>query len=268
MPELVAVAVLLVAGLAAGIAGGLFGIGGGTIMMPALIGVYAARGLPADVAGLVAVATSLLAILLMSGRAFVSHRRRGAGSWRAVLLMAPAGAVGALLGAEAALSLGGVTVVRAFAALEVAIGLSLILPRQRPAGAVRAAAPGIAAWLAIGFAAGLASALLGIGGGIIAVPLQMALLAVPIHQATANSSGLITLNALAGLARYASAERAPVPWAIGSIDIGAGMLLTVAAVAAAPLGVRLAHALPAARLRRAYGLFLVGVGIVLAMQSA
>jgi uncharacterized membrane protein YfcA len=260
--------VLILAGLAAGVAGGLFGIGGGTLMMPALIGVYGARGMPADTAGLVAVATSLLAILLMSARAFVSHRRRGAGSWRAVLLMAPAGAVGALLGAEAALGLGGVAVVRAFAALQIIIGVSLVVPRSRPPLPPRTVSPHIASWLTIGFVAGLASALLGIGGGIIAVPLQMMLLAVPIHQATANSSGLITLNALAGLARYSLAERAPVAWALGSIDLGAGLLLTIAAVLAAPLGVRWAHALPAAKLRRVYGLFLVAVGVILALQAA
>ncbi len=268
MTDFIATSILIVAGLAAGIAGGLFGIGGGTLIMPALIGVYGARGLPADTAGIVAVATSLLAILLMSARAFVSHRRRGAGSWHAVLLMAPAGAVGALLGAEAALGLGGITVVRIFAALEIIIGLSLVVPRSRPPLKPRVAAPSIAVWLMIGFVSGLASALLGIGGGIIAVPLQLALLAVPIHHATANSSGLITLNALIGLTRYSLADRAPVTWALGGIDLGAGLLLTLAAVLAAPLGVRWAHALPAAKLRRIYGLFLIVVGIVLAVQAA
>lgn len=262
-----ALAFLLAAGGAAGIAGGLFGVGGGTLMVPALIAVYHARGLGGDVAGLVAVATSLLAILLMSARAFVAHRRRGAGSWRAVIWMAPAGAVGALLGAELALLLGGTTVIRAFAVLEVLIGISLIRPRRERPEADRAP-HGNGAWSAIGFIAGLASALLGIGGGVVAVPLQMLLLRVPIHQATANSSGLIMFNALIGLARYALEPRAPVEWALGGIDLAGGLALTVTAVLAAPLGVRWAHALPAARLRRLFGWMLVGIGVVLGIQSA
>lgn len=262
-------AVLAAAGLLAGVAGGLFGIGGGTILVPALVLVGLAAGRGADIVGLQAVATSLVAVGLLSLRAFRAHLRRGAGSIGAVLTMAPAGALGALLGAELALRIGGKGVLLAFAGLEISIALVLLLRRDngREARTGPARRAGTGGWLLVGLVSGFVSSFLGVGGGIIAVPMQMLLLGVAPHTATANSSGLIIFNAVVGLIRYGNTGNAAVAdGSLGLILPLAGVIMALAAMLAAPLGVRLAHALPPAGLRRAFGAFLLLVGILLILQ--
>lgn len=255
---------LAAAGIAAGTLGGLLGLGAGSLMVPVLIAAYIARGIPVETAGLLAVATSLMAIIFLSGRSFLSHRRRGAGSLRAVLWMAPGGMVGAWGGAELALLSGGRTLVSLFAAFEFALGVKYLIGRSPQPAASEIAHRGALPWLATGFAAGALSSFFGIGGGIVAVPMLVSLLRLRMHDAIANSSGLIVFNALVGVLRYALAGVAPdYVGNVGWVDPRAGAVLALGALLGAPLGVRLAHGLKPDALRRAFGAFLIVVGILL-----
>lgn len=254
------------AGMGSGVLAGLFGIGAGSLMVPLLVFYFSLRGVDLAAAGLLAVATSLTAITALSARAFWSHHRQRVGDLKLVLAMAPGGIMGALLGAAMATRLGGKSVILAFAAFEVIIGLQLWRNRQASSQSKPVKVSGAA--LLTGFAAGSLATFFGVGGGVIAVPLQMRFLGLGIHQAIANSSGLIVFNALIGSIRYGLANAATLPLTtIGYIDPQAALALGLGGLLGAPLGVRLAHRLAADKLKKLFGLFLIAVGLGLALKA-
>lgn len=254
------------AGICSGVLAGLFGIGAGSLMVPVLVVYFSLRGIDLETAGLLAVATSLAAIAALSARAFWSHRQRQAGDFKLVLAMAPGGVAGSLLGAALATKLGGHSVILAFALFEIVIGLQLWLDRPRSGRPSNVKASGAA--LLTGFAAGGLATFFGVGGGVIAVPLQMRFLGLSIHQAIANSSGLIVFNALIGGLRYALDAAPSVDLAtIGYIDPLAAAALGLGGLLGAPLGVKIAHRLPAAKLKKLFGLFLIAVGAGLGVKA-
>lgn len=109
----------------------------------------------------------------------------------------------------------------------------------------------------IGFIAGIASGLFGIGGGIVMVPLLVFVAALDQHHAHAASLAAgIFLGAAGGLT-YALA---------GDVDLGVGALLATGAIAGAPIGARLMDRTPEASLKIAFGLLLVALSISLAMR--
>jgi uncharacterized membrane protein YfcA len=111
-----------------------------------------------------------------------------------------------------------------------------------------------ATFLAIGFAAGIASGLLGVGGGTVMVPLLVAVAAFSQHHAHATSLAAIVPIASVAVVVFA---------AEGVVDYGTAALLAVGSVAGAPLGARLMAATGERFLGAAFGIFLVGVGIAM-----
>lgn len=250
---------LAIAGLCSGIFAGLFGIGAGSLMVPLLIAYFSARGVGLAQTGLMAIATSLAAILVISSRAFFTHWRLGAGSLRLILAMAPLGMAGSILGAHLALVAGGQSVVLAFAILELGLGLRYAL--QPKSANLTANARHRGAYIALtGLASGFCSAFFGVGGGIVAVPMQIRLLGLGIHQAIANSSGLIVVNAAIAAGRYGIESSPPLELPlVGLIDILAAGLLALGGLVGAPLGAKLAHRLDAVTLKRYFGYLLVAI---------
>ncbi len=222
--------VLLVLGLAAGVISALFGVGGGLIVVPALHYLF-------GVDFRVATVLSLAAICLQSPFGVYQHAQRGAVSWRLGGWMAVGGAVGVAAGLwlQQRLSVAGLKLTMAVLMLFGAWRMVSAPPQPR------VEARSGAAVAAIGVVAGTASRLLGIGGGLLTVPL-LALDGVPMHTAVGSSLVPVFTNSLlaAAVATAGGADVRPALW------IGAG------ALAGSPLGVRLAHRLPAKQLKRAF----------------
>ncbi|WP_065383035.1 sulfite exporter TauE/SafE family protein, partial [Hyphomonas sp. ND6WE1B] len=181
-PLLVALAL---AGAAAGLAAGLFGIGGGAIIVPVLYFLFDAMGY-GEAAMHVAVSTSLATIILTSARSVSAHNSHGAVDWSIIRGWAP----WIVLGALAGMSLTGFLSKRAllgiFGSLAFVLSAQLFFGRptwrladDMPKGPLRAA---------LGMAVGALSALMGIGGGTFGVSL-MTLYGRPIHQAVATAAG-------------------------------------------------------------------------------
>lgn len=260
MSELLALVLGLAgAGVVSGFLAGLFGVGGGAIMVPVIDQFLAWLGYADDVRLHVALGTSLAIIIPTSWRSFASHRARAAvdmdllKSW---LLWVPAGT---FVAAALASHVSGATL----RAIFIAIAGLLIVKLVFRLGSVRIAEDiprGPARWIA-GLAIGCASGLMGIGGGVLSTT-YMTLYGRAIHNAIATSAGVGLMIAVPGALGYMIAGLGNAelpPYSIGYVN-----LITVAIVAplshlSAPLGVRVAHAATKRQLELGFAGFLIVV---------
>ncbi|HAI59541.1 MAG TPA: sulfite exporter TauE/SafE family protein [Xanthomonadaceae bacterium] len=266
-------------GLVAGVLAGLLGIGGGIVLVAALVGLLPLLGVPAEAVMHVALATSLASIIVTAGASANAHRKRGSVLWPTVAWLAPGLVLGGVLGARWAVRLEGTT-------LELAVGAFCLLMAARMAwpgsgassvdsgeGTAKASplpAPR-GAWLgAAGVGIGAVSAVVGIGGGSLTVPLLVAR-GVAAVRAVGTSSACGVLIALASAAAYALG--APADATAGDVALPAGVVgfvhlpaaigIGLGALLAAPWGVRLAHRISGRALARVFAAALALVGTVL-----
>jgi uncharacterized protein len=259
-------AALIAAGLSAGFAAGLFGIGGGFVVVPALMAVYTFFGVDHSVIAHVAIGTSLATIIVTSLRSVQAHAERGAVDFEVLKTWAPWIVIGVVVGLLLARSVNGVVLTSVFAIGVFLMGLHFVFPvlepkkpmsGEMPKGAVRA---GIATFLG-GF-----SALLGIGGGTIAV-LVMTAYGKSIHKAVATAAGFGAIIAIPGAIGFAIigwGNQALPAGSIGYINILGAIAIAAMSFLTAPLGVKAAHSLNPRALKRVFGIYLlVTSGIML-----
>lgn len=248
-------------GVVSGLMAGLFGVGGGLVIVPALNLVFASFGLgvPEDSRMHFAVGSSLAVIVftaISSGRA---HHVRGAVVWGAFRRLVPGLVAGGLLGAFIADSLANRTLQAGFGAFAVVIAIYIIVG-YRPAPGRRL--PGAAMTSLAGVLIGAIAALAGIGGGSMIVPF-LVWAAVPLRSAVGTAAACALPVSLAGAVGFAIAGWGGTgpAWATGYILWPAALGISVAGMLAAPVGAWLAHTLPVARLRQTFALLLVLVGL-------
>lgn len=254
--------IFLATGTVAGVLAGLFGIGGGMVMVPALALVLAGQGVPADIIMHVALATSLAVIAVTSISSTLSHHRRGGVRWPLLRWYAPGLALGAAAGAFVADAMSG-------NALRVVVGISSLLIAVQMAldykfGALeRLALPGSPELGVAGVLIGLLSSLIGIGGGSLTGP-YLALRGVALRESVGTAAAGGIPIAWAGAVGYVLAgwgtAGVPTP-GLGYVSLSAFAGVAVASVLAAPLGARLAHSLAPRKLQLGFALMLLGVGI-------
>jgi len=259
------VAVLMAAGIIAGFVAGLFGIGGGFVVVPALLLVFSFFGVDREVLTHVAIGTSLATIIVTSSRSVHAHNKRGAVDMDIIKDWAPWLLLGVIGGIVLAQYMDGRSLKWIFSIGVFLMGLHFILPvlknvqlsEEMPRGPLLI---GLATFLG-GF-----SALLGIGGGTIAI-LTMTMCGRPIHQAVGTAAGFGVIIALPGAIGFALLGQGVSDLPIGSIgyvNLVAAMAITAMSFITAPLGARAAHALNAPALKRVFGVYLVATsGVVL-----
>lgn len=247
------------AGAVSGLLAGLFGIGGGAVLVPIFYQALGALGVDEAVRMHVAVGTSLAIIVPTSLRSFQAHFARGAvdiALLRSFVVAVPAGVVVASLIA-ASISSAGLRIV--FAAIALSVGLRLLFNRAHWRLGDRV--PGNPWRALIGFLIGLLSTLMGIGGGVMNNTF-MTLYGRPIHQAVATSAGVGVLIAIPGSIGYVWAGWGNPLLPVGStgfVNWIALALIFPVTILAAPLGVRLSHALKRRHLEIGFGLFMLVV---------
>lgn len=246
-------------GLASGFLGGLLGIGGGVVIVPALIALFAGYQMfaPAD-AILVALATSLTAIVFTSISAARAQFRAGKVRMDILRVWIVFVALGAILSGQIASQLS-LTTLRGFIGGFLLFVAIVMLTQWKPAA--HRTLPGRFASGAMASLAGVVSGLAGIGGGNVIVP-TLVYHNVPVHEATATSSALGIGLAFAGATGFVVAG---LDWASGNtgmagyVHLPSAVAIIVAAVMTAPLGVALAHRIAPLPLRRAFGALLLVV---------
>jgi uncharacterized protein len=254
--------ILLLVGAIGGVLAGLLGIGGGLVIVPALVWLLLARGVPPDEAVPVAVATSLATMLMTAASAVWFQHRRGALDWPAVGRLAPAVAVGAAVGAGLAVAIPGRMLALVFSVIAAIIGLRMLLATTTRV-IDRPAFPRLW-WLAAPLI-GAISAMIGIGGGTFNVP-YLARNGYTMVRAVAIASACGWPIAAGGALVFAltAVEATQLTWHVGHVWLPGMLLIGLAGMLTAPAGVALAHHLPAARLRRLFGLILLLVAVRLA----
>jgi uncharacterized membrane protein YfcA len=274
--ELGELALLLVAvGALAGFLAGVFGIGGGAILVPVFYECFRLAGVPLEVRMPLCIGTSLAIIIPTSIRSYRAHYARGAVDmeilkqwWLPVLIGVVAGSVTARYAPERLFKI-------VFVAVAWSAAARLLLARETwkfgddlPRGPLMRA---------YGFFVGLLSTLMGVGGGLFA-NLLMTFYGRPIHQAVATSSALAVLISIPGAlgyvyagwpaaARYPDVAALQMPFAIGYVSLIGAVLVMPTSLLIAPLGVRAAHAMSKRTLETAFGcyLFIVGSRFVISL---
>ena len=260
-------AALLAAGALAGLLAGVFGVGGGAVIVPVLFELFRIAGVPEEPRMPLAVGTSLAIIIPTSVRSFKAHRAKGAVDMAILKVWAAPVVIGVI---------GGSLVARyapadLFKAVFVLVaGLSAIrLLFGKDAWRIATEMPSRVVTAVYGVLIGLLSALMGIGGGQLS-NLFMTFHGRPIHQAVATSSGLGVLISIPGAlgyvyagwpkaAEYPDVAALQPPMALGYVSLIGLALFIPTSIWTAPIGARLAHALSKRRLEVELGIFLLAV---------
>jgi uncharacterized membrane protein YfcA len=254
VPFLILLAVgLTFAGAIAGVLAGLLGVGGGIVIVPVLFLLFDYLDVPSQVAMHLAVATSLATIIPTSISSARAHNKRGTIDWDLLKGWAPWIILGAAIGGVASKYLASENLTLIFGCIALAVAINMAVPKKIILSETRpTASQPIAGFI------GVFSALMGIGGGTLSVPVLTAF-SFPIHRAvgTAATFGLlIAVPAVAGFIWSGwSAELRP-PYSLGYVSLPAAVLIFSASVFTAPYGASLAARLNPARLRLAFAAFL------------
>lgn len=274
--ELVELALLLIAvGALSGFLAGVFGIGGGAILVPVFYECFRIAGVPLEVRMPLCVGTSLAVIIPTSIRSFQAHYKRGAVDmsilrvwWLPILIGVVAGSLVARYAPERLFKI-------VFVCVAYSAAMRLVFARETwklgddlPKGPLMRI---------YGFSVGILSTLMGIGGGLFS-NLLMTFYGRPIHQAIATSSALAVLISIPGAlgyvyagwpaaATYPSVTALQVPFALGYVSLIGAVLVMPMSLVTAPLGVRAAHAMSKRTLEVAFGcyLFIVGSRFVMSL---
>ena len=249
---------IILGGMVTGILAGLFGIGGGGIIVPILYEVFGVLGVPAEVRMQLSVGTSIAIIVPTNIRSFLEHRAQGAVMMDVVRAWAVPSVLGVATGsAVAAFAPGGVLKI-SYVVIASSIAAKLLFGRDTwrlgddlPAGMAMAF---------YGFVVGLGASLMGISGGSIS-NMILTLHGKSIHKAVATSAGLGVPITIAGTIGYLLAglpqQALMPPLSIGFVSLVGLVLMAPISSFLAPYGARLAHATPKRRLEIAFGIFLL-----------
>ena len=240
-------------GAGAGVVSGLFGVGGGIVLVPYLVLV---RGWEQKRAQ----ATALVMVAMAATAGLIPYARSGLVVWGAAAAILIGGLIGAVVGSAIVARVRSWVLQIAFAVLLVAAALRLVTaPVPEGAGEPTGMSPGLAAaYLASGIAMGILSALFGIGGGILLVPLLVAVFGYDQRVAAGTSLAVMGLIALMGAVRQGRR---------GQTDWRAGALLGVGGAVGGVLGAFLAQVLPLTVLTWLFALLLVITAVRLARSG-
>jgi uncharacterized membrane protein YfcA len=267
--ELIELALLLIAvGALSGFLAGVFGIGGGAILVPVFYECFRLAGVPLEVRMPLCIGTSLAIIIPTSLASFRAHYARGAVDmdilrrwWLPVVLGVMAGSVTARFAPERLFKIVFVIVAWSAAARLLLARETWNLGDDVPKGFLMRV---------YGFFVGLLSTLMGVGGGLFA-NLLMTFYGRPIHQAVATSSALAVLISIPGAigyvyagwpvaARFPDVTALQLPFSIGYVSLIGALLAMPTTLITAPLGVKVAHALSKRALEMAFGVYMFIVG--------
>lgn len=262
MPDLASLlpllVILLAIGAFAGVIAGLLGVGGGIVLVPAFFYAFTSLGYGGDQLMQICLGTSLATIIVTSVRSAVAHHRRGAVDWAVLRAWAPYIGAGALLGFLLASRLRSVQLQAVFGVLALVAGLYMALGRAE--WRLGPVLPGGWRRLGLGTGLGFFSAMMGIGGGTFGVPM-MTLYSLPIHRAVATAAGFgLVIAVPAGIGYLTLGVAGAPPYTIGAVNLPAFAVIIAMTLLTTPLGVRLAHAMDPAPLKRIFAAFIVVVG--------
>ncbi|MGE8504022.1 hypothetical protein DFO61_3731 [Ectopseudomonas oleovorans] len=250
----------LLLGAAAGVLAGLFGVGGGIIIVPVLVLSFTSHGLAPEILTHLAVGTSLATIVFTSINSTLEHHRRGAVRWPLFRWLTLGIVLGTVLGALTAAAIKGEWLQKIIGTFAVIIAVQLALDLKPRASRDVPGKPGLTA---AGGVIGWASAIFGIGGGSLTVPF-LVWRSVPMQQAVATSAACGLPIAIAGALSFIwtgwGNPQLPA-WSLGFVYLPGLLGIALTSMFFARIGARLAHRLSPRLLKRLFALLLFSVGL-------
>lgn len=254
------IAALLGAGVITGLLAGVFGVGGGTVIVPVLYEIFRHMDVPEQVRMPLSVGTSLAIIVPTSIRSFRAHLAKGSADIALLKLWFWPVVAGVLFGGYVAADAPAWLFKSVFVGVAGLSAFKLLFGRD--SWRLGDELPGKWLMRLFGATIGAASALMGIGGGAIS-NLLLTLYGRPIHKSVATSAGLGVIISIPGMIAYMVAGWSKMallpPLSLGFVSLIGTALIIPTSILAAPWGVRIAHALPPRRLELALGLYLTFV---------
>lgn len=243
-------------GILAGTLAGLFGVGGGVIVVPALVFIYSLAHFPAYIIMHMAIGTSLAAMVSTAVSSVISHHRREAVLWPLFWQLLPGLIIGTVMGAILASSLQTLILRNIFGIFLLVVALRMFLrsddksDRQLPGGVINSF---------FGALIGFLSGMLGIGGGAVTIPL-LHHYGVPLPKASGTSAAVSFPIAITGAISVIFTGwhvASTIPHATGYIYWPAAIIIGIFSVAAVSLGSILALRLPVALLQKIFAVLLI-----------
>ena len=253
---------LLITGIGVGFASGLLGVGGCFIMIPVQYWVLTAAGIDPTIAIRVAFGTNLLVVLPTALSGAIGHTRKGAVLWRAGIVLGVTGAFSSLLGGYVAAHLPGRILTTIFG-LAILAGAVRMLT-AKPPKITEEPTKNLFTYFLWGLPLGFACGLIGIGGGVLMVPVMVVILKFRMHQAVGTSTAMMIFTSIGGVTSYIieGLGVSGLPeYSIGYVNLLQWILLAGTSVPMAQVGVRTAHRLPAKQLRYVFIAVMVYMGL-------
>ena len=266
--SLVEFLIFVIVGCGVGFLGGLFGIGGGFIMVPILIFSYEHSGVPPSVLTHIAIGTSLFVVLFTSLSSSYQQSKQKNIEWRAVFVIGFSSVLTAFATARLAAALSGRHLRIAFAAIVIAAAIRMLTESKTEAQKKidSLSRPSTLGLILTGFAAGIVSALAGIGGGVFTIPMMYYFLKMPLKLAIGTSSAAIFITALFSVIGFVINGRGHPDLPAGSLgflDLQRGIALAIGTFLLARVGAYVSFKTHPYRLRKLFALFVMFVAIYL-----
>ena len=255
--------ILLATGLVTGFASGLLGVGGAFIMTPVQYYVYQQIGVDPDIAIRLAFGTNLLVILPTALSGTWSHHRHGNVRWKSAIIMGSCSLVGGLVGATISSHIPGEILKMAFgtlvlfSAVRMVIGTRLTQSESKPRENT---------WLLVAWAIpiGIVTGMLGIGGGVIVIPVMTLVFKYSMQKAAGTSLAMMIFTSIGGVIGYIinGVNMFDLPaFSIGYVNIQVWFLLAVTSTVMAQFGARMSRKIPEKPLRYIFVVLMLYVGL-------
>ena len=243
--------VLALTGVGVGFAEGLLGVGGCFIMVPVTFFVFTTMGYSPDIAIKLAFGSNLLVVFPTAISGAWAHTKKGAVWWKAGMVLGVFGAVGAFIGATITSQLLSEWILKPAFGLVIGLG-ALRMLAWKPSKTEEDPKAQPLLWACCGFPIGMICGMLGLGGGIITVPVLAIALKFKMHHAVGTSLSMMIFTSIAGSIGYLinglSVPDLP-PFSVGYVNLLAWACLAMTSIPVAQIGARTAHELPAKKLQ-------------------
>ncbi len=259
--------ILAITGIGVGFASGLLGVGGCFIMIPVQYWVYTSMGINPKLAILTAFGTNLAVVFPTAISGALGHTKKGAVLWKAALVMGITGAIGAILGSMIAAHLSA-KILKTVFGLGILLGAIRMLTAKPPKVEEKPNENPIvlSIW---GILLGIVTGIIGIGGGVLMVPVMAVILRFGMHRAVGTSTAVMIFTSIGGLVGYiinglnaGIFGTYSIGTLIGYFNPESWLALAITSVLMAQIGVRVAHYLPAKKLK----LIFVAVMVYMALK--
>ncbi|WP_333803774.1 sulfite exporter TauE/SafE family protein [Sulfurospirillum sp.] len=251
----------LVLGLVVGFMAGLLGIGGGGIMVPVLTSIFLAQGVPVEQVVHMALGTSMASIVFTSFASMRAHHKKGAVMWNVVKYMAGGVVIGTFAATFLATYMKSVQLAIFFAVFMAYVSIQMAIDKK-PKPSRELSTP--ESLFSVGSLIGIVSALVSIGGGSLTVP-YLVWQNVDLKKAIATSAAIGFPLSIAGTVGYIVNgmihTEAGADMMLGFVYLPGVVLISVVSYFTAPLGAKMAHTLPVAKLKKIFALLLMVLSI-------